>query len=77
MACTRWRRWRYDDRGRVITDGISRIAVVVIRIGDDERLVKPVMEGLMAKRVVCQAAVISEGHASGGRACCAEAQGNC
>jgi hypothetical protein len=41
---------------------------------------KPVMKGMMAERAVykltSQAAVISEGHASGGHAYCAEAQGS-
>src|SRR6516225_10012755 len=44
MACSRRRRrWRYDtsDRGRVITECISRISVVVICIGNDKRLMKP------------------------------------
>jgi hypothetical protein len=40
---------------------------------------KPVMKGMMAKRVygLTSLAVISEGHANGGHAYRAEAQGNC
>ncbi len=81
MAYIRRRRWRYDASGWVITGCISRIAVVVVVVwvGQDKRLMKPkpVMKWMMAERAVyklaSEAAVISEGHASGGHAYCAEA----
>jgi hypothetical protein len=89
MACTRRRRrWRYDtsNRGWVITGCINWIAVVVIvviRIGNDKRLMKPkpVMKGMseraVSKVIASLAAVISEGHANGGHTYCAEAKGSC
>ena len=84
MACTRRRRgWRYDtsDRGRVITECISRISVVVICIGNDKRLMKSksVMKAMderaVSKVIASPADVISEGHTTGGDAYCAE--GSC
>ena len=85
MICSRRRRrWRYDtsDRGRVITECISRISVVVICIGNDKRLMKPkpVMKGMAERavsKVIAPAAVICEGHANGSHAYCAEAKGSC
>ena len=62
----------------MITECISRIAVVVICIGDEERMkpepvMKEMAEGPVYKLIASPAAVISEGHASGGHASCAEA----